>query len=186
MSYSDNLEDYFSDYLDGTLSPQQRQVFENRLKENPDALEKFERMRFVCEELRHLPAITTSADFVDRLHQRISEENRRPFYMLPVDSMFTMRNAAVAVAVVTVVSVSSMFFWSGNETISETPSSPQQTNSATINSFQQSFNPSTALKQSANKQANELAKAKQDSIDAKRRSELQNNIQTVNGLNNNK
>jgi anti-sigma factor RsiW len=186
MNYSDNLEDYFSDYLDGTLSPQQRQVFENRLKQNPQALEKFERMRFVCEELRHLPSITTSADFVDRLHQRISEENRRPFYMFPVDSMFTMRNAAAAVAVVTVVSVSSMFFWSGNETITDKPTAPQQTNSATINSFQQSFQSSPALKQTATTQTNELAKAKQDSIDARRRSELQNKIQTVNGLNKNK
>ena len=183
MMNSDNLQEYFSDYIDGDLPPQQQQALEEKLRENPEVWATVERMRIIREEMRKLPPISASPDFENRLHQRIQGVATRPLSDSPLANIISWRNAAAVAATVLVVSLSSMFMWQGSEGDSSAKQLPQTTNSSTFNSGQagqQKPLPSEQQLTPSNEAA--IAKAKQDSINAKRNQQLQqlkDNIQIV-------
>ena len=81
------FEGYISDYIENSLSIAKRKEFEQFLVENPESKEMVESIRSTISQLKQLPAVKTSDDFMAKLQERVAKqrdvippqpENRRP------------------------------------------------------------------------------------------------------------
>ena len=81
------FEGYISDYIENSLSIAKRKEFEQFLAENPESKVMVESVRSTMSQLKHLPAVKTSDDFMVKLQERVAkqrdfvpvqQDNRRP------------------------------------------------------------------------------------------------------------
>ncbi len=71
MTECDKFKRFFSDYLDGEISFEERRSLEAHLQVCTDCSETMRQMKIIQESLRRMPQVKTSADFEQRLHQQI-------------------------------------------------------------------------------------------------------------------
>ena len=65
------FEGYISDYIENSLSIAKRKEFERFLAEHPESKEQVEEVRSTMLQLKNLPAVKTSDDFMMRLQERV-------------------------------------------------------------------------------------------------------------------
>ena len=70
---------YISKYLDGDLKPSDMKKFEELLKNNSECKEKFKSYQTMLNELSDLKVLTTSDDFLNKLHDRINKSSQLTF-----------------------------------------------------------------------------------------------------------
>ncbi len=71
MTECDKFKKFFSEYLDGEISFEERRSLEAHLQMCNDCSETVRQMKIIQESLRRMPQVKTSADFEHRLHQQI-------------------------------------------------------------------------------------------------------------------
>ena len=67
------FEGYISDYIENSLSIAKRKEFEHFLAEHPESKEQVEAVRSIILQLKALPAVKTSDDFMVKLRQRVAK-----------------------------------------------------------------------------------------------------------------
>lgn len=81
------FEGYISEYIENKLSISKRKEFEQFLLKNPESKEMVESVRSTISQLKHLPVVKTSDDFMVKLKERVAsqsdvipaqQETRRP------------------------------------------------------------------------------------------------------------
>ncbi len=77
------FENYILDYLDNTLTVAKRKDFEDYINNDPEAKALVESVRRMNKQMKHLPVIKTSTQFVNRLRSRIAEEKLTSKIQLP-------------------------------------------------------------------------------------------------------
>ena len=68
MDYN-NFEDYIAAYLDGELSDEQKNKFEELMKSNEECKTKFKQTTGLLNDLKSMPTLETSDNFLTKLHQ---------------------------------------------------------------------------------------------------------------------
>ncbi len=68
------FEGYMSDYIENSLSIAKRKEFEQYLAEHPESKEQVEAVRSTILQLKTLPTIKTSDDFMVKLQQRVTKQ----------------------------------------------------------------------------------------------------------------
>jgi hypothetical protein len=77
------FENYILDYLDNTLTIAKRKEFEDFMKNDPEAKALVDSVQRLKKQMKHLPAINTSPQFIDRLQGKITEEKLASKIQLP-------------------------------------------------------------------------------------------------------
>ena len=75
MDYN-NFEDYIAAYLDGELSNEQKNKFEELMKSSEECKTKFKQTTGLLNDLKSMPTLETSDNFLTKLHQRIELEQK--------------------------------------------------------------------------------------------------------------
>ncbi len=75
MRHCNNYEELFSSYIDGELALSAQKDLEAHLDGCPGCRETVGRMQTIRQSMTNLSALTVSADFDHKLHQRISQAN---------------------------------------------------------------------------------------------------------------
>ena len=70
---------YISKYVDGDLKSSDVKKFEELLKNNSECKEKFQSYQTMLNELSDLKVLTTSDDFLNKLHDRINKSSQLTF-----------------------------------------------------------------------------------------------------------
>ena len=73
MDYN-NFEDYIAAYLDGELSDEQKNKFEELMESSKECKTKFKQTTSLLNDLKSMPTLETSDNFLTKLHQRIELE----------------------------------------------------------------------------------------------------------------
>ena len=68
-----DFDKYISSYLDGELRPSEIEKFEKLLNDSNECKQKLKDYKKMLSELFNLEILKTSDDFLDRLHQKISD-----------------------------------------------------------------------------------------------------------------
>ena len=68
-----DFDKYISSYLDGELRPSEIEKFEKLLNDSNECKQKLKDYKKMLSELSNLEILKTSDDFLDRLHQKISD-----------------------------------------------------------------------------------------------------------------
>ncbi|MEE9573121.1 MAG: hypothetical protein V3W20_08750 [Candidatus Neomarinimicrobiota bacterium] len=68
------FEGYISDYIENNLSIAKRKEFEQFLAEHPESQEQIEAIRSIIIQLKTLPTIKTSDEFMVKLQQRVASQ----------------------------------------------------------------------------------------------------------------
>jgi anti-sigma factor RsiW len=68
------FEGYISDYIENALSIAKRKEFEQFMADNPEAKEQVNAVRNTILSLNHLPQVKTSAEFMDKLQSRVTQQ----------------------------------------------------------------------------------------------------------------
>lgn len=113
MKYCDKFQESFSEYIEGELPQDARQVLESHLSACPACRETVHRMRSLRHNLTDLSRFTTSPDFEFKLSQRLRQANTRRVERFPLGYFQTWKVPAVAFVVVMVV-FSAFFFFGDN------------------------------------------------------------------------
>jgi hypothetical protein len=69
------FEGYISDYIENTLSIAKRKEFELFLEEHPESKEQVEAVRSTILQLKNLPTVKTSDDFIVKLQQHVAKQH---------------------------------------------------------------------------------------------------------------
>lgn len=77
------FEGYMSDYIENALSIAKRKEFEKFLAEHPESKEQVEAVRSTILQLKTLPTVKTSDDFMVKLQQRVSKQRN----MIPIQQI---------------------------------------------------------------------------------------------------
>jgi hypothetical protein len=77
------FENYILDYLDNTLSITKRKNFEDYMNKDSEAKALVESIRRLNKQMRQLPTIETSTQFMDRLQRKVAEEKSTSKIQLP-------------------------------------------------------------------------------------------------------
>lgn len=109
MSYCDKFKESFSDYIEGELPQDARQVLESHLSACPGCRETINRMRSLRHTLTGLSRFTTSPDFEFKLSQRLRQANIRRIERIPLNYFQSWK--VPAVAFVLMMAVFSVFFF---------------------------------------------------------------------------
>ena len=97
MDYN-NFEDYIAAYLDGELSDDEKNKFEELMQSNEECRIKFKQTTSLLNDLKSMPKLETSDDFLTKLHQRIeSEEQSKNNLFNKTIQYFSFSNAKPAV-----------------------------------------------------------------------------------------
>jgi len=75
MDYN-NFEDYIAAYLDGELSDEQKNKFEELMESSEECKTKFKQTTGLLNDLKSMPTLETSDNFLTKLHQRIELEQK--------------------------------------------------------------------------------------------------------------
>ena len=75
MDYN-NFEDYIAAYLDGELSDKQKNKFEELIESSEECKTKFKETTGLLNDLKSMPTLETSDNFLTKLHQRIELEQK--------------------------------------------------------------------------------------------------------------
>ena len=75
MDYN-NFEDYIAAYLDGELSDEQKNKFEELMESSEECKTKFKETTGLLNDLKSMPTLETSDNFLTKLHQRIELEQK--------------------------------------------------------------------------------------------------------------
>ena len=75
MDYN-NFEDYIAAYLDGELSDEQKNKFEELMESSEECKTKFKQTTDLLNDLKSMPTLKTSDNFLTKLHQRIELEQK--------------------------------------------------------------------------------------------------------------
>ena len=75
MDYN-NFENYIAAYLDGELSDEEKNRFEELMQSNEECKIKFEQTTSLLNDLKSMPNLETNDDFLTKLHQRIELEQK--------------------------------------------------------------------------------------------------------------
>ena len=75
MDYN-NFEDYIAAYLDGELSDEQKNKFEELIESSEECKTKFKETTGLLNDLKSMPTLETSDNFLTKLHQRIELEQK--------------------------------------------------------------------------------------------------------------
>ncbi len=75
MDYN-NFEDYIAAYLDGELSDEQKNKFEELMGSSEECKAKFKQTTDLLNDLKSMPTLETSDNFLAKLHQRIELEQK--------------------------------------------------------------------------------------------------------------
>ncbi len=68
------FEGYISDYIENSLSIAKRKEFEQFLAEHPESRELVETVRSTISQLKNLPTVKTSDEFMVKLQQRVAKQ----------------------------------------------------------------------------------------------------------------
>lgn len=68
------FEGYISEYIENNLSIAKRKEFEQFLAEHPKAQEQVDAVKSTLLQLRNLPVVKTSAEFMEKLQQRVAAQ----------------------------------------------------------------------------------------------------------------
>ncbi len=68
------FEGYISDYIENSLSIAKRKEFEQFLAEHPESQEQIEAIRSIILQLKTLPTVKTSDEFMVKLQQRVAKQ----------------------------------------------------------------------------------------------------------------
>ena len=68
------FEGYISDYIENNLSIAKRKEFEQFLAEHPESQEQIEALRSIILQLKTLPTVKTSDEFMVKLQQRVDKQ----------------------------------------------------------------------------------------------------------------
>jgi len=68
------FEGYISDYIENSLSIAKRKEFEQFLAQNPESKVMVESVRSTMSQLKQLPAVKTSDDFMAKLQERVAKQ----------------------------------------------------------------------------------------------------------------
>jgi anti-sigma factor RsiW len=68
------FEGYISDYIENSLSIAKRKEFEQFLAEHPESKELVETIRSTISQLKNLPTVKTSNEFMVKLQQRVAKQ----------------------------------------------------------------------------------------------------------------
>ncbi len=171
--YSDKFYEPFSDYVEGSMTPQQRLEFEAMLSQNPEAQRIVERLQVLRDQLRQLPAVTVSVDFEQRLHQRIQQESRQRVRSLPFAPVMNWKTAVSAAAVVVIATVSSLMMVD-SEPATIQLKAPQESTISPLMSPKKNNQLTPTVQPSPE---SNVAKAPTDSADLKKKQQMRNQIQ---------
>ena len=75
MDYN-NFEDHIAAYLDGELSDEQKNKFEELMESSEECKTKFKETTGLLNDLKSMPTLETSDNFLTKLHQRIELEQK--------------------------------------------------------------------------------------------------------------
>ncbi|MEE8341142.1 MAG: hypothetical protein V3R52_03500 [Candidatus Neomarinimicrobiota bacterium] len=68
------FEGYISDYIENTLSIAKRKDFDEYLDEHPESRKQVEEVHSIISQLKALPKVKTSENFMTKLQQRVNEQ----------------------------------------------------------------------------------------------------------------
>ena len=74
-----NIEDMISDYIEGNISENEKNIIENHIEENPDFKLKVKGIKNILSLLREAPTLSPSNDFLLNLENRINKEKQPAF-----------------------------------------------------------------------------------------------------------
>ena len=179
MNQSDYFEAMYSDYIEGTLSPEDQRELEAHLKAHPEAEKTVLQMRQIRAHLSQMPQLKTSNDFEAKLHQKINgtTPNTATGGFL---NQYTQNWKMPAMAFATVCAALAFVFFGGNEVVTEPINSGQQGQQSSFSGQEQSFQQieNTATGIQAKSVATKEAKEDSATIDAER---LNDKMQLVKG-----
>ena len=75
MDYN-NFENYIAAYLDRELSDEQKNKFEELMESSEECKTKFKQTTGLLNDLKSMPTLETSDNFLTKLHQRIELEQK--------------------------------------------------------------------------------------------------------------
>lgn len=78
------FENYILDYLDNTLTIAKRKDFEDHMNKDMEAKALVESVRRLNKQMKQLPAIKTSTQFMDRLQSKVAKEKSTSKIQLPL------------------------------------------------------------------------------------------------------
>ena len=92
MDYN-NFEDYIAAYLDGELSDEQKNKFEELMESSEECKTKFKQTTSLLNDLKSMPTLETSDNFLTKLHQRIElEQNSKTNFFDKATQYFSFSN----------------------------------------------------------------------------------------------
>ncbi len=103
-----DLDEFLCEYVDGTMDPVVRKVFEEYVRENPELAEHVQCLCEAREALVHSVCVCQlKADFLDRLRRRLSQESARSERVFPemVSQLGYLAALTSALVVMTVAAI---------------------------------------------------------------------------------
>ena len=98
MDYN-NFEDYIAAYLDGELSDEQKNKFEELMESSEECKTKFKQTTGLINDLKSMPKLETSDNFLVKLHQRIElEQNSKTNFFDKAVQYFSFSNTKSSIS----------------------------------------------------------------------------------------